>query len=75
MKKLLFAGAMALALSACVTDRRLSDYVCTHRTSVTIAANAALSKAGEIKDPIARQAAIDTARATLDAVAACPPQG
>lgn len=71
MIRIAFTAVLALALTGCVTDRRFSDYVCTHQTSVTIAANAALSSADKIKDPVARQAAIDTANATLDAVAAC----
>lgn len=62
-----------LLLAGCVSDRNIADYVCTHQISVRLSAETALRAAASIKDPTARQAAIDTANTTLALVDACPP--
>lgn len=65
--------AAAALLSGCATDRQISDYVCSHQISVRASAETAIRAAASIKDPVARQAAIDTANTTLALVDACPP--
>lgn len=65
-------AAVAL-LSGCATDRQISDYVCSHQISVRASAETAIRAAASIKDPVARQAAIDTANTTLALADACPP--
>jgi len=65
-------AAVAL-LSGCATDRQISGYVCSHQISVRASAETAIRAAASIKDPVARQAAIDTANTTLALVDACPP--
>lgn len=65
--------AAAALLSGCATDRQISDYVCTHQISVRASAETAIRAAASIKDPVARQAAIDTANTTLALLDACPP--
>lgn len=62
-----------LALTACVTDRQAMTYVCSHQISVRLSAETALKAAVAIKDPVARQAAIDGANATLRLVEGCGP--
>lgn len=60
-----------LLLAACVTDRQAMSYVCSHQISVRLSAETALKAAVAIKDPVARQAAIDGANATLALVDSC----
>jgi len=63
--------APLLLLAGCVTDRQAMSYVCSHQISVRLSAETALKAAVAIKDPVARQAAIDGANATLALVEAC----
>ena len=71
MRVLLLAPFLMLA--GCATDRQISDYVCTHQISVRLSAETALKAAASMKDPVARQTAIDTANTTLAQIDACPP--
>jgi hypothetical protein len=72
MRTLLLIPLLAM-LAACATDRQISDYVCTHQVSVRLSALTAINAAAGIKDPVARQAAIDGANTTLALIDACPP--
>jgi hypothetical protein len=70
---LLIGLLLASMLAGCVTDSQISTSVCSHRIAVRFAANQAMQAAELIKDPSARQAAMDAAQVTLDLVNACPP--
>lgn len=73
MRKIIIPIVLATLLAGCVSDKKLSGYVCAHQVSVTYTANTAISAAEKIKDPVAQKAAIDGANALLNEVAACPP--
>lgn len=66
-------AASALSLAGCVSDTKLTNDVCTHQISLTIAANAAITNAPSIKDATVRQATIDSANTMLALIAKCPP--
>lgn len=75
IQRIVLVAAAALLLSGCVGLRdRVSDYICNNPVKVELGARAALEAAAEIKDPVARAAAIQAANALLEAVAACPPK-
>lgn len=50
----LFLLASLLALTACATDRQISDYACLHQISVRARALTAVRSTETIKDPVAR---------------------
>lgn len=77
MKKIIMFAACAVAsigLAGCA-DKQIATDICSHQIATTIAANEALSNAALIKDPVARQAAIDAANTLLMLVAQCPAVG
>lgn len=73
---------MCLAVSACVSDTKLSGYVCSHKVTTVAAANLALDEAraalakataaGDQRGALAAQAGVDTAETALAIVGACP---
>lgn len=70
---ILAIACVASSLAGCVSDTKLSNYICTHQVSLGIAANAALDNAPAIKDTTVRQATIDSANTTLALIAKCNP--
>lgn len=74
--------ALSVGLSACVSDTKLSGYVCTHKITTVAAANLALSEAqatlakataaNDQRGILAAQAGVDTAQTALAIVGACP---
>lgn len=71
--KMLFAAAAIVSLSGCALGPKISDSICTHQLTATIAADQAMASAHLIKDATARALAIQAAQTLLDLVAACPP--
>lgn len=77
MKRIIMLAACA-AVAACSSgcaDKQIATDICSHQIATTVAANEALSNAALIKDPVARQAAIDAANTLLMLVAQCPAVG
>lgn len=85
-RMMVVAGAVvgaSLMASACVSDTKLSGYVCSHKITTVAAANLALSEAraalvkaeaaGDQRGMLAAQAGVDTANTALAIVSACPP--
>jgi len=70
---ILLAGAMTLA--GCITDRQITDNICTRQIVTRLGAEAALKKAETTVDPVKRQLLIDGANATLALLDRCPPIG
>jgi hypothetical protein len=66
---------LCLLLPACISNARLEHInadLCAHSRQVTLFADAMISAAGHLSDPVLQKAQIDAANAMLATVAACP---